>query len=183
MIVLRSLVKGIDWLAEHTGKVVCWLAVMIALTMTFEVTVRYVFNNPTAWSYDTTIMMGGVLFLLMTPYVLLHRGHVRVDLFYARFSPRTRNVVDLVLTPLLLFGALGVFTQQAWKFAFWSLAVGEISQFGYWEPTMVPFRFTLAFGFSLLLLEAIAWFTRDLFSVITGKELVTSKETGGESHG
>lgn len=183
MIVIRGLVKSIDWLADRTGKVFSALAVIIAVTMTFEVTMRFVFNRPTAWSYDTTMMMGGVLFLLSAPYVLLHRGHVRVDLFYARYSPRTKKIVDLALTLLLCFTALSVFTQQAWKFAFWSLEVGEISQFGYWMPTMVPFRFTLAFGFSLLTLEAVAWFTRDLFSVITGKELVTSKETGGESHG
>jgi len=176
MSVLRSLVNGIDWLADHTGRVACWLVVLIGMTMTFEVTMRYVFNNPTAWSYDTTIMMGGVLFLLMAPYVLLYRGHVRVDIFYARFSPRMKNVVDLILTFLLLFSSLGVFTQQAWKYAIWSFKVKEISQFGYWEPTMVPFRFIVAFGFSLLLLEAITWFLNNLFSLIKDKEI------GGASH-
>lgn len=137
---------------------------------------RYVFNHPTAWSYDTTIMMGGAFFLLSAPYVLLHQGHIRIDIFYNRFSPRTRKVIDLSLTLLLLFTALTVFTQQAWKFAFWSIAVGEISQFGYWEPTMTPFRFAVAIGFSLLYLEAISWFIRELYSLMTGKNLVAVAE-------
>lgn len=176
MIVFRGLVKGVDWLAEWTGLTIRWLAVIIMLTMTFEVIMRYIFNNPTAWSYDTTIMMGGAFFLISAPYVLLHGGHIRIDIFYARYSPRMRKIVDLVFTVLLLFTALAVFTQQAWKFAFWSLQVGEISQFGYWEPSMTPFRFAVALGFSLLSLEAIAWFIRELYSLIAGKDLVAVKE-------
>ena len=178
MIVFKGFVKGIDWLAEWTGLTIRWLAVIIMLTMTFEVTMRYVFNRPTAWSYDTTIMLGGAFFLISAPYVLLHGGHIRIDLFYARYSPRMKKIVDLVFTLLLVFTALAVFTQQAWKFAFWSLEVGEISQFGYWEPTMTPFRFVVAFGFSLLSLEAIAWFIRELFSLITGRSLVPVEERG-----
>jgi TRAP-type mannitol/chloroaromatic compound transport system permease small subunit len=180
MSVLRGLIRGADWLAEWTGLTIRWLAVIIMLTMTFEVVMRYVFNRPTAWSYDTTIMMGGVFFLLSAPYVLLHRGHIRIDIFYARYSPRMQRIVDLVFTVLFLFTALAVFTQQAWKFAFWSLEVGEISQFGYWEPTMTPFRFFVAIGFSILSLEAISWFIRELFAAITGRNVVATAE-GGES--
>jgi TRAP-type mannitol/chloroaromatic compound transport system permease small subunit len=180
VLILRGLIKGIDWLAEWTGLTVRWLAVIIMLTMTLEVIMRYVFNSPTAWSYDTTIMMGGVFFLLSAPYVLLHQGNVRIDIFYAHYSPRMQKIVDLVFTVLFLFPALAIFTQQAWKFAFWSLQVAEISQFGYWEPSMTPFRFFIAIGFSLLSLEAISWFTRQLFALITGRNVAATAQ-GSES--
>jgi TRAP-type mannitol/chloroaromatic compound transport system permease small subunit len=180
MIVLRGLVRAIDWLAEWTGRVVSWVGVLIMLTMTFEVIMRYVFNNPTKWSYDTTIMMGGVLFILSTAYVLLHKAHVRVDIFYAKFSPFAQATVDLIFTVLYLFGAMYVFTSQGWHFAFWSLKVHEISQFGYWEPTMVPFRFLVAYGFSLLALETLSWFTKNLFFIITRRELMQPAEGGSK---
>ena len=157
MIVIKGLVRAIDWLAEWTGRTVSWVAVAIMLTMTFEVTMRFVFDNPTKWSYDTTIMMGGVIFLLSSPYVMLHRGHVRVDIFYAKFAEAKKLIIDLFFMALYLFGAVTVFTMQAWDRAIWSYKVKEISQFGYWEPTMVPFRFLVAFGFSLLALETLAW--------------------------
>lgn len=173
---LRRLVNGIDWLAEWTGLTIRWLAVIIMLTMTLEVVMRYIFNSPTAWSYDITIMMGGAFFLISAPYVLLHKGHIRIDIFYSRYSPRMQRIVDIIFTVLFLFTGLAVFTQQAWKFAFWSLQVGEISQFGYWEPTMTPFRFLVAIGFSILSLETISWFIRELHAAITGKELVTAEE-------
>ncbi|MFH1016399.1 MAG: TRAP transporter small permease subunit [Chloroflexota bacterium] len=175
MIVIKGLVRAIDWLAEWTGRSVSWVAVAIMLTMTFEVTMRFVFDNPTKWSYDSTIMMGGILFILSAPYVLLHRGHVRVDIFYAKFSQTKKLIVDLFFTVLYLFGAVAVFTQQGWNRAIWSYQVKEISQFGYWEPSMVPFRFLVAFGFTLLALETLAWFTKNLYTLTTKRDLIEVK--------
>ena len=173
---LIALLKGVDWWIDRTGRVVSWLIVFIMLNMVFEVIARYVFNNPTVWAYDTTYMMSGVLYLFTASYVLLHRGDVRVDLFYARYSARTRRIVDLVLMPILFFTAVGIFTQQAWMFAFRALAMRETVMGGIWEPSMVPFRFVIAIGFSLIAVGGISWFTRDLLFLITGKE------TGGEIH-
>jgi len=163
---LRSLVKKVDWIAERTGKTASALAVIIMLTMTFEVIARYAFNSPTRWSYDLTYMLGGVLFLFTAPYVLLEGGNVRVDIFYSRYSPKVKRIVDLALTPLLFAPALGVLVYQAWDFALRALAMNEKAVGSVWEPSIVPFRFAIAVGYSLLLLEGIAWFVRDLFFVI-----------------
>jgi len=166
-----SLIKGIDWLADQTGKIFSTLIVFIILTMSFEVVARYVFNNPTLWSYDLTYMLGGVLFLLTTPYVLLHHGDVRVDVFYHSYSPRQKRIVDLVLSPIILFPVLCVFVSQSWDFALRALAMNEKAMGGILEPSMVRFRFAIALGFSLLALEGVAWFIRDLFFVLKGKEI------------
>lgn len=173
---LNSLLKGVDWWIDRTGRVVSSIIIFIILTMAFEVIARYVFDNPTVWAYDTTYMMSGVLYLFTASYVLLHRGDVRVDLFYARYSARTKRIVDLALTLILFFPAVSVFTQQAWMFAFRALAMGEIVMGGIWEPSMIPFRFLVAIGFSLIAIEGISWFTRDLLFLTTGKEM------GGGSH-
>jgi TRAP-type mannitol/chloroaromatic compound transport system permease small subunit len=165
------ILKGLDWLVDRTGKVLAWFVILIILAMTYEVVVRYVFSNPTFWSFDLTYMMGAVLFLFSASFVLLHRGHVRVDLFYARFSARLKGLVDVVLTPLLFFPALGILTQQAWRAAFRAVEVGETSMFGIWEPTTIPLRFAIAVGFSLLTLEGISWFIRGIIMVGTRREL------------
>jgi len=166
-----SVLRIIDCLVDRIGKVVSVLVVLIILTMTFEVVARYLFNRPTVWSYDITYMMGGVFFLFSASFVLLHRGHVRVDLFYTRFSPRFKSLVDVILTPLLLFTAYGVLTQQAWRFAFRALEVGETSMAGIWGPTTIPLRFLIAVGFSLLALEGVIWFMRELLFLFTGRKI------------
>ncbi len=177
MNLLTSVLRSVDWLVERTGWLVASLTVVLMLTMTYEVIARYVFNHPTFWSYDTTYMMGAVLWVFAGSYELLRRGHVRVDLFYERYSPRKKLITDLVLTPPLLFTALSVMIYQAWKLALHGLAVGELSLGGIWQPSVVPLRFAVAVGFSLLGLAAVGWFLRDLLSLITGK-----KEIGGKSH-
>ena len=171
-----SILRRLDWFIDQTGKVTSALVVLIMLTMTYEVISRYVFNSPTVWSYDLTYMMGAVFYLYAAPFVLLHHGHVRVDLFYARFSAKVRSILDVTLTPPLFFTALAVLILQSWKFAFRALAQGETSQVGYWEPSTVPLRFALAIGFSLLALEGVVWFLRELIF------LATRKQVGSVSH-
>lgn len=179
MALVHNLVKGVDWLAEKSGTWLSVLVVLLMLTMTFEVTMRYVFNEPTIWSYDITYMLGGAFFLFSASYVLLHEGHVRVDVFYDKFSRRRKTLVDIILTPLLFFPALGVFVYHGWKFAIWSLVHGEVSMIGIWEPSMIPFRFILALGFSLLMLEAISWYICRVFFLIKGTDFIEGKELGG----
>lgn len=176
------MVIGVDWLAEQLGKRVNAFAVLVLLIMTLQVILRYVFNRPTMWSYEVSYMMTGTFFVLVTPWVLLHKGHIRVDIFYARFSQRLKNIIDVVFIPLVCIPPMAVIALHAWKYAFNSLAQGEVSLTGIWEPTLVPFRFVVAVGFSLLSLEGVAWFIRELFSLTTGKDLITSKEKGDESN-
>jgi len=179
MIIVRGLVGAIDWLAEWVGKIVRWLAAVIMLSMAFEVTMRFAFNNPQIWSYDLTYMMGATLFLLPTAYVLLHGKHIRVDILYNRYSLKMQHIVDLAFILLLLFPASGVFVHQAWKYAIISWKQNEIAQYSFWEPTMIPIRFVVAFGFSLLALEVLSWFIRELYTLATGKSLVSGKERTG----
>ena len=178
MIVIKGLLRAIDWLAEWTGRTVSWLAVSIMLTMTYEVVMRFLFRAPNKWITDTTIMTGGTLFLLSTAYVMLHNANVRVDIFYAKWSAKTKALVDLIFTFLYLFGAIAVFIQQGWMQARLSFLQHEISQWGYWEPSMVPFRFVIAYGFTLLALETLSWFVKNVYLLATGKQLTLRKEGG-----
>ena len=116
--------------------------------------------------------------LLSTAYVMLHNANVRVDIFYAKWSAKTKALVDLLFTVLYLFGAITVFTQQAWIYARLSILQHEISQWGYWEPTMIPYRLIIAFGFSLLALQTLSWFVRNVYVLSTGKQLTLHQEGG-----
>jgi len=181
MIIIRGLLRAIDWLSEWTGRAVSWVAVSIMLTMTYEVIMRFIFRAPNKWITDITIMSGGTLFLLSTAFVMLHNTNVRVDIFYAKWSAKTKALVDIIFTALYLFGAIFVFTQQAWMQARLSYLQHEISQWGYWEPTLVPFRFIIAYGFSLLALQTFSWFVKNVHILVKGKPLALRAEGGNKS--
>ena len=171
MSLLRTLVRGLDWFVDQTGKLLSWLIMVIIFSMMYEVIARYVFNRPTAWSYDISTMLCAVYYLFLVSYTALRKAHIRVDIFYARFSARAKRIIDLVFTPLLLWTALTLLLSQSWKYAFFALRMGEKSTAGIWEPTMIPIRFAVSIGFTVFAIQAITWFAHDLYYVITGKEL------------
>ena len=86
----------IDGLNTATGWLAGWLIVPMTLAVAYEVAARYAFNAPTKWAYDLTYMLYGAQFMLAAGYTLLKGGHIRTDVFYERWSPKTRSTIDAV---------------------------------------------------------------------------------------
>ena len=59
---------------------------------------RYVLNTPHAWVLDAQIMLYGMLFMMAGAYTLAKNGHVRGDVLYGFFRPRTQATLDLSST-------------------------------------------------------------------------------------
>ncbi len=177
--VVWAFVKGVDRLTLWTGLTVRWMIVLITALMGFEVVMRYVFRSPQGWSYDSTIMLGGVFFLFSACYTLLVNGHIRVDLLYSRFKLRQQKAMDVVFACVLMFPALVALIVRGWYFAWRALEVGEESRWSFYHLPMAPFRFALLIGILLLSLQAVSWFIRHVYPMITGREMVS--ETTGRS--
>jgi len=144
-----------------------WLLVVLILSITYDVAMRYLFSAPTKWSYDISYMLGGTVYVMGLAYVLLHRENVRVDVFYKHFGPRTRLLVDLAFS-LVFFFPLTIFLlkesiAQAWI----SWVLRETSQVGWWMPPLYPFRTVVPVGLSLLVLQGIVMFARDLRALLS----------------
>ena len=58
---------------------------------------RYALDAPHAWAFDAMIMLYGTLFMMAGAYTLAKNGHVRGDVLYGFFPPRTQATIDLVL--------------------------------------------------------------------------------------
>jgi len=159
---MHAFIRAIDAVSEWTGAVVKWLVVVLTVIIGYEIVARYVFNAPTKWGFDISYMVGGTLFLLGEAVTLKNRHHVRIDLFYNRFSPRRRALVDVFFYlvfffPLWigLFWALIPYTLFAWE-------IQERSMQGYWQPILYPFKTVMPVGVLLLLLQGLAEFLRSL---------------------
>jgi TRAP-type mannitol/chloroaromatic compound transport system permease small subunit len=93
-------------------------------------------------------------------YALLHRAHVRIDVIYERFSPRTRSYLDVITFVffVLYVGTLvWIGTEIAWK----SFLIGETTG-SPWNPPIWPVRFAIPIAGLLLLLQGVANLLRDL---------------------
>ena len=127
-----------------------FLVVLAAMQVCFEVVLRYAFNAPTSWGLELSTYLCGATYILSGGYASIFDAHIRVDLFYNRFSQRTRAIVDLVFCyPLLLF----MIAVLAWKSALWTLeALANGTTSGtIWDPPVWPVRLALLVGVCLLL--------------------------------
>lgn len=152
----------IDSISGWTGKIVAFLIVIATVQITFEVVMRYLFNAPTFWGLEVTIWLCAAMYTMGGAYALLHNAHVRVDVFYIRWSPRVKAIVELITAPLFFIGVATLF----WVGTQWTIKayVEGTTSISHWEPLIWPIRGLLALGCFLLLIQGIAKYIRD-FSV------------------
>lgn len=162
---LRSFVKSVGLLSEWTGKLISFLALALVGTITIDVFLRYVFDSPTKWSYDVTYMLGGTLILMSISYVLLHKGHVAIDIVRRTLPARVGLSIDIVLHILLFFPLIGVLVYTGTDHAITSIVQRELSNVGFWRPPLYPFRTVIPIAFSLVLLQGIANLVVDVCSL------------------
>jgi TRAP-type mannitol/chloroaromatic compound transport system permease small subunit len=92
---LTGLVKSIERLTVTVGRAASWCTLAIVLLGFAVVLLRYVLGFGSIWLQETIIYAHAALFLLAAAWTLKEGGHVRVDVFYATASPRTKALVDL----------------------------------------------------------------------------------------
>ena len=92
----------IDCVNTAVGRTAAWAALLIVLVQFIVVVMRYVFGVGSIWLTETIIYGHATLIMLAAAWTLYAGGHVRVDVFYADFSPRTKAWVDLAGALLLL---------------------------------------------------------------------------------
>ena len=169
---LRAYISKVEYISEWSGKIVSFLGLAMVLTITIDVFLRYVFNAPTKWSYDITFMIGGTLLIMPMAYVLMHKGHVNIDILYRTFSPRTKLIIDVVLDLLFFFPLMLVILYMSTKHAYTSISLRELSNVGFWRPPLYPFRVMIPVAYFLIVLQGIASFARKVYSLAHGgKEL------------
>ena len=99
MRVLLKALSFVDSLNERLGFVMALLLYALFLVMLIEVISRYVFHAPAQWTFMLTLFIFSYVTFLGAGWVLLHKGHVNVDIFHSRLSPRWQAIVDLITAP------------------------------------------------------------------------------------
>lgn len=100
---LVAISRILDWPSRVIGGWLYWLIAAVVLLKFGTVAMRYLFSSTSIKLQDSVIYAHATLFMLMAGYAWLRDDHVRVDIFYARMSPRKKAVVDLCS---VLFGVL-----------------------------------------------------------------------------
>jgi len=136
---MAALADRIDRLTSGVGRAVAWLILVVVGLQFTLVVARYLFGLGSVWLTETVIYAHATLFMLAAAWTLLAGGHVRVDLFYADASARTKAMVDLIGALLLLLPFMLVLVWLSVPYAARSWAILERSQ----EASGLPIVFVL----------------------------------------
>jgi TRAP-type mannitol/chloroaromatic compound transport system permease small subunit len=165
---MQKLLLGIDRLSTWLGQLFAWSIVLLTAFISFEVFSRYVLGSPHAWMLDVQIMLYGVLFMMAGAYTLSKNGHVRGDVLYGFFRPRTQATLDLILYFLFFLPGVIALTWAGWTYFNDSLAIRE-QTFNADPLPVYPFKFFIPFAGAILLLQGIAEIARCVICIREGE--------------
>jgi TRAP-type mannitol/chloroaromatic compound transport system permease small subunit len=156
---MQTLLLGVDRLSTWIGQAFAWLIVLLTLMICVEVFSRYVLNDPHDWALNAQIMMYGTLFMMAGAYTLAKSGHVRGDVLYGFFQPRTQATIDLVLYIVFFLPGIVALTWAGWTYANESLAIRE-KTFSATPLPLYPFKFIVPLAGAILLLQGLVEIVR-----------------------
>jgi TRAP-type mannitol/chloroaromatic compound transport system permease small subunit len=159
---------AVDRASTRLGQTFAWLIVALTCLIAWEVFSRYVLNTPHDWALDAQIQMYGTLFMLAGAYTLAKNGHVRGDVLYGFFEPRTQAWVDLVLYVLFFLPGIVALTWAGWTFAQDSIAIRE-STFSATPLPLYPFKFVIPLAGLMLLLQGLVEIVRCIQCIRDGQ--------------
>ena len=165
---MQHLLLTIDKISTFVGHAFSWLIVALTLMITWEVFSRYALDKPHAWAFDVMIMMYGTLFMMAGAYTLAKAGHVRGDVLYGFFQPRTQATIDLILFVLFFMPGVFALTYAGYFYAAESWAVNEHSNVTAEGPPIYPFKTILPLAGAFLLLQGIVEIIRCVICIQQG---------------
>jgi len=166
---MQKFIDTVDSITAWVGKAFAWCILILTFGVGYEVFVRYVLRNPTSWAFDISYMMYGTLFMMAGAYALSRDSHVRGDVFYRLWKPKTQARLEFVLYFLFFFPGVLALIVAGLDYAGESWRYKEVSVM---SPAGIPiFQFKLIIpiaGF-LLLIQGIAQCCRCILCMKTGE--------------
>ncbi|PCD01186.1 TRAP transporter small permease subunit [Halopseudomonas pelagia] len=156
---IRMFVQAVDAMNRFIGRCAMYLIFVMMAVLLYS-SISKTFFNPSIWTLEVAQFLMVAYFLLGGAYSMQLDGHVRMDLLYSKWSPRTKGAVDAVTVLLLMF------------YLFW-LLYGGISSTQYalqynetsysaWSPRMAPIKIIMCIGVAMMILQTLATLCRDI---------------------
>jgi TRAP-type mannitol/chloroaromatic compound transport system permease small subunit len=168
---MQPLIEKIEKVTTDIGKVFSWLIVPLVLSLCYEVFARYLLKSPTIWAFDVTYMLMASIFLSAAAYTLSANRHIRIDIFYGKFSKLKKAWVDLIGYAILFLPVITLLAYFAVGKVIESISTSETSDLSPWHPVMWPFRTAIALCFCLLAIQGVCEVAKSLLILMNkGKD-------------
>jgi TRAP-type mannitol/chloroaromatic compound transport system permease small subunit len=129
---------------------------------------RGAFDTSYIWSVEMAQFVLAAYYLLGGGYSMQLDSHVRMDLLYSRWSPRKQALADAITSGFLLFYVVFLLIGGI-SSTIYAITYGQ-KNYSSWAPPLAPIKVVMCIGITLMLLQVIAVFFKDLAKV-RGKPL------------
>ena len=177
---MRSYISFADHLSTSIGKAFAWCIVILMGGTVYEVIMAYVFNAPTLWNFDFSMQMYGAIFMMAGAYTLSTEAHVRGDVIYRLFKPKTQAYLDFVLYFIFFFPGVLALAFYGFDYAALSWKIKETSWSSPAQIQIYMVKFMIPIAGVLLTLQGISEVFRCVICIQTGHwpaRLVVAEET------
>lgn len=96
----KKIGKAFNWFLELQVWIACVIISVMLLIICADVIMRYLFNSPLGWTIEISEL--GLVWIVSfgMAWLLREDGHIKVDIFVTRFSPRIQYLLDFITSAL-----------------------------------------------------------------------------------
>ena len=160
---LLALSRGIDWVTDRFAVLAQWAVLLSCLISAGNAIIRYLIDSSSNSFLEIQWYLFAACVMLGAAQVLRVNEHVRVDVFYGRYSGRTQAVIDLAglilfLVPVMVLMIYFSFPLFLKMYLTHEMSSNEGGLIRWPAMLMLPLGFTLVLfqGFSEII-KRVAW--------------------------
>ncbi len=164
----KAYVRYMDKTSRVVGRFAMYLIFVMMAILLLETVARIIFNRSQIWTVEMAQFFMAAYYLLGGGYTLIIGGHVRMDLFYQKWSAKKKALADvitffitLIYMVVLLYGGI--------KGLLYSIKYNQVS-YSSWAPPVTPIKIIMLIGITLMLLQTISELIKDL-AIARGEEI------------
>jgi TRAP-type C4-dicarboxylate transport system permease small subunit len=151
----------IDRLNRLLGERLCYLYLAAVAFTAYEVVMRYLFNAPTTWAFELTILLCAICYLLSGGFVTQQHKQIAITALYDLMPPRVRWWLDLLAMTTGIV-AMGLLVWAAWRPAVQAVRIVERTGSAWDSPSPAIIKPLIAVGAALIVLQLVAQLYRHL---------------------
>ena len=176
---LAGFVRFAEAVNGYVGRTVAWLTLATVLICATVVFIRYALHTGYVWMQELYVWTHAAAFMLGAGYTLMANKHVRVDIAYARASPRTQAWLDLFSTLVFLFPWVILLTYFAWPYVMTSWALWETSSQVGGMPGLYVMKTIILLFAGLMFLQGLVICARSILVLNGQGDLVPPRAVSG----
>lgn len=162
---MQKISQGIENITTFFARVAAFLIIILSIMIVYEAINRYFFQNGSVMIQELQWHLFDIIFLLGLSYTLQQDKHVRVDIFYAHFSTKTKAIVNIIGILFLILPLTIIILQTTYPFVEMSYNQNEISS----DPGGLCCRYAIKaailFGFILLGLQSLSEIYKNIITI------------------